>query len=89
MIGRFEGIESSIFARFSGFIFYSKSSISNLLPGVRMPILVKNVPQVVYYQKQVVDFWAVFLREQPLAPGLSSYFCKYVSICSCYFATNQ
>ena len=73
MIGRFEGIGCLIFARFSGFIFYSKSSISNLLPGFRMSILVKNVPQVAYYKKQVGDFWAIFVRKHPLAPGLSSY----------------
>ena len=30
----------------------------------------KNGPQVVYYQKQVGDFGAIFVRKHPLDPGL-------------------
>ena len=35
-----------------------------------MSTLAKNVPQVVYYQKQVGDVGAIFVREHPLAAGL-------------------
>ena len=41
-----------------------------LLPGFRMSTQAKNVPQVVYYQKQVGDFGAIFVRKHPLAPRL-------------------
>ena len=36
-----------------------------------MSTLAKNVLQVVYHQKQVGDFGAIFVRQHPLAPGLS------------------
>ena len=35
-----------------------------------MSTLAKNVPQVVYYKKQVGDFGAIFVRKHPFAPGL-------------------
>ena len=34
-----------------------------------MSTLAKNVPQVVYYQEQVDDFWAIFVHKHALAPG--------------------
>ena len=51
MIGHLECIQSSIFAIFLVYIFFTKSWIARLLPGFRRSTLAKNVSQMVYYQK--------------------------------------
>ena len=59
------------FSDFFSFYFFPKPGITCLLPGSRMSTLAKNVPQMVYYQKQVRDVGAIFGRKHPLAPGLA------------------
>ena len=62
MIGNFGG-----FFRFYFFIqnleYFNYCRVSECSPSL------KNVPQVVYYKKQVGDFGAIFVRNHPLAPG--------------------
>ena len=55
---------------FTVLFFYTKSWISHLLQGLRMSILAKDVPQVVYYQNQVGDFGNIFVFKYPLTAGL-------------------
>ena len=72
MICYFEGTWSLILAGLSGFVLYKFLKISfTLLLGFSMSTLAKNVPHVVYYQKQ--DFWAIFVRKHPLVPALAYY----------------
>ena len=53
-----------------------------------MSTLAKNVPQVVYYQKQMGDFGAIFVRKHPLAPGLYSYTMQLTGVmCASLLAT--
>ena len=77
MICNFEWLKSFISLGF--FYFFPKSWISHLLPGFRMSTLAKNVPQVVYYQTQVDDFGAIFVRTHQLAHGLWRF--QYHIIC--------
>ena len=67
MIGHFEGIKSLVFAGFSCFIFLFKILNISLTAGFQNVHPRENVPQVVYYQKQVGDFGVIFVRKYSLA----------------------
>ena len=53
-----------------------------------MSTLAKNVPRVVYYQKQIGDFGAIFVRKHALAPRLYSDTMKLTGVmCASFLAT--
>ena len=65
VIGHFEGMKSLVFAGFSGFILLILNI--SLTAGFQNVHPRENVPQVVYYQKQVGDFGVIFVRKYSLA----------------------
>ena len=70
MICNFEGIRSIISAGFSGFIFLCKFLNISLTAGFRASTLDKMCPRWSTIKKEMAHFGTVFVRKNPLAPGL-------------------